>query len=81
MGGVPVQVTELRRCPVRRLGPSQIKMYGFCRLFRAMFVPELAWSRPGVLGLLQPVAYKLIPVKEEIFAGEKFSYFSVKNVS
>ena len=30
------QVTEPRRRPVRWPGPSQIKMYGFCRLFRAM---------------------------------------------
>ena len=31
-----MQVTEPRRRPVRRPGPSQIKMYGFCRPFRAM---------------------------------------------
>ena len=36
MGEVSVQVTEPRRRPFRRPGPSQIKMYGFCRLFRAM---------------------------------------------
>ena len=36
MGEVSVQVTEPRRRPVRRPGPSQIKMYGFCRPFRAM---------------------------------------------
>ena len=36
MGEVSVQVTEPRRRLVRRPGPSQIKMYGFCRLFRAM---------------------------------------------
>ena len=35
IGEVSVQVTEPRRRPVRRPGPSQIKMYGFCRLFRA----------------------------------------------
>ena len=33
---VRVLVTEPRRRPVRWPGPSQIKMYGFCRLFRAM---------------------------------------------
>ena len=38
MGGMSVQVTEPRRCPVRRPGPSQIKMYGLCRLFRAMIL-------------------------------------------
>ena len=31
-----MQVTEPRRRPVRRAGPSQIKMCGFCRPFRAM---------------------------------------------
>ena len=36
MGEVSVQVTEPRRRPVRRPGLSQIKMYEFCRLFRAM---------------------------------------------
>ena len=36
MGEVSVQVTEPRRRPVRRPGPSQIKMHGFCRPFRAM---------------------------------------------
>ena len=36
MGEVFVQVTEPRRRPVRRPGPSQIKMCGFCRPFRAM---------------------------------------------
>ena len=36
MGEVSVQVTEPQRRPVRRPGPSQIKMYGFCHLFRAM---------------------------------------------
>ena len=42
MGEVSVQVTGPRRRPVRRPGPSQIKMYGFCRPFRAMsFCPLL----------------------------------------
>ena len=36
MGEVSVQVTEPRRRQVRRPGLSQIKMCGFCRLFRAM---------------------------------------------
>ena len=31
-----MQVTGPRRRSVRRPGPSQIKMYGFCRPFRAM---------------------------------------------
>ena len=41
MEEVSVQVTEPRRRPVRRPGPSQIKMCGFCRLFRAMKIAEL----------------------------------------
>ena len=36
MGEVSLQVSEPRRRPVRRPGPSQTKMYGFCRLFRTM---------------------------------------------
>ena len=35
MGEVSVQVTEPQQRPVRRPGPSQIKMCGFCRPFRA----------------------------------------------
>ena len=38
MGEVSVQVAEPRRRPVRRPGPSQIKMYGFCRLFHTTVV-------------------------------------------
>ena len=36
MGEVSVQVTKPQRRPARRPGPSQVKMYGFCHLFRAM---------------------------------------------
>ena len=36
MGEVSVQVTEPRRRPVRRPGPSQIKMCRVCGPFRAM---------------------------------------------
>ena len=35
-------LTEYRPPAFRRPGPSQIKMYGFCRLFRAMHL--LSWS-------------------------------------
>ena len=56
-----VQVTEPRRRPVRRPGPSQIKMHGFCRLFRAM---------PGISGSYATVNFKLNPFKA-ISASEK----------
>ena len=41
MGEVSVQVTEPRRRSVRRPGPSQIKMYGFCRPFRTMLLKNI----------------------------------------
>ena len=40
MGEVSVQITEPRRRPVRRPGPSQTEMYGLCRLFRTMTTEE-----------------------------------------
>ena len=49
MGEVSVQVTEPRRRPVRRPGPSQIKMYGFCRPFRAMFTVSASTGSNGIL--------------------------------
>ena len=41
---VRCSLTESRPPAVRRPAPSQIKMYGFCRLFRAMFH---AWGNTG----------------------------------
>ena len=49
MGEVSVQVTEPRRRPVRRPGPSQIKMCGFCRPFCAMDILVSSVSKRAVV--------------------------------
>ena len=57
------RLTESRPPAVRRPGPSQIKMYGFCRLFRAMFSNSegryctMVWQKiRSVSHFLQPPA-------------------------
>ena len=59
MGGVSVQVTEPRRRPVRRLGPSQIKIYGFCCLFCAMSICTVLMKTNHVVRN-SPAVYNLL---------------------
>ena len=49
---VQYSLTESRPLAVRRPAPSQIKMYGFCRLFRAMSASKLACKVLHILGVI-----------------------------